>query len=341
MSSVDVIVPCYQYGRYLRECVDSVLSQEGVEVRVLIIDDESPDDTPEVSHALARADTRVMYRRHERNLRHIATYNEGIDWVRAEYYLLLSADDYLLPGALERATKIMDADSRVGLCYGRALELLPDATSRPAPIGLSSGTTDKGSCVMDGLEFIDLCRQNGSNNVVPTPTAVVRSVLQKRLEGYRPELPHSGDFELWLRLAAHGAVGFVDADQAVYRRHPGNMSLSYQGENHLLDLQQRCEAVDWFCRSCNEHVPDANNLRRGLLQPLAREAMRSASAAFNDDKRAVCSQLVGFALRADPQVRWSMLWYILMAKRLLGRETSLAMLRVSHAVRHRVTKASR
>ena len=43
MSSVDVFVPCYRYGHFLRECVKSVLSQSGVSVRVLIIDDASPD----------------------------------------------------------------------------------------------------------------------------------------------------------------------------------------------------------------------------------------------------------------------------------------------------------
>ena len=48
MSRVDVIVPCYNYGRFLRECVESVLSQP-VDVRVLIIDDASTDDTPQVA----------------------------------------------------------------------------------------------------------------------------------------------------------------------------------------------------------------------------------------------------------------------------------------------------
>ena len=66
---------------------------------VPVIDDASPDDTPVVAAELVAADARVAYRRHERNLRHIATYNEGIDWISAKYYLLLSADDYLLPGA--------------------------------------------------------------------------------------------------------------------------------------------------------------------------------------------------------------------------------------------------
>src|SRR5262249_2335677 len=76
MASVDVIVPCYNYGRFLEECVRSVLNQDGVDVKVLIIDDASSDNTPEVGRALAAADPRVEYRRHAANQGHIATYNE-------------------------------------------------------------------------------------------------------------------------------------------------------------------------------------------------------------------------------------------------------------------------
>ena len=76
MSRVDVIVPCYNYGRFLRECVESVLTQP-VDVRVLIIDDASTDDTPEVAAALAAEDGRVEFRRHAVNRGHIAYLQRG------------------------------------------------------------------------------------------------------------------------------------------------------------------------------------------------------------------------------------------------------------------------
>lgn len=66
-SSVDVVVPCYRYGHFLRQCVESVLSQASVDVRVLIIDDASPDNTAEVASALASMDPRVYFVRHGRD----------------------------------------------------------------------------------------------------------------------------------------------------------------------------------------------------------------------------------------------------------------------------------
>src|SRR5437016_876838 len=108
MASVDVVVPCYNYGRFLRQCVGSVLAQEGVDVRVLVIDDCSSDHTPEVGRALAAADPRVEYRRHPVNRGHHPTYNEGLAWASADYCLLLSADDLLTRGALARAARVFE-----------------------------------------------------------------------------------------------------------------------------------------------------------------------------------------------------------------------------------------
>jgi glycosyltransferase involved in cell wall biosynthesis len=49
MSGIDVIIACYNWGRFLHGCVESVLARPGVDVRVLILDDASPDRTPEVA----------------------------------------------------------------------------------------------------------------------------------------------------------------------------------------------------------------------------------------------------------------------------------------------------
>jgi len=87
MSSVSVVIPCYKYGHFLEDAVGSVLDdQEGVDVRVLIIDDASPDDSAEVARKIAARDPRVEVIVHTTNKGHIATYNEGLlDWADGDY----------------------------------------------------------------------------------------------------------------------------------------------------------------------------------------------------------------------------------------------------------------
>src|SRR5215470_6327097 len=87
MSSVSVVIPCYKYGHFLEDVIGSVLDdQEGVDVRVLIIDDASTDDSAEVARKIAARDPRVEVIVHETNKGNIATFNEGLlDWADGDY----------------------------------------------------------------------------------------------------------------------------------------------------------------------------------------------------------------------------------------------------------------
>ena len=311
MSSVDVIVPCYNYGHFLRECVGSVLTQSGPCIRVLIIDDASSDNTDEVAAGLARKDSRVTFLPHESNKGHIATYNEGIAWASADYMLILSADDYLLPGALQRAAQLMDRYPGVGFTFGNAIRL--DESGITKTIDSVTGKADWR--IVDGMHFIEL---NGASNIVPTPTAVVRTELQRRVGGYRTELPHAGDMEMWLRLAAHGSVGMLKPYQAVYRRHAKNMSLDYMTAGFLPEVQQRKAALDSFFRTCGHLLPNAQKLEKKFHYLLGRTALGLASSAFDQGQSQVSEQLAEFAYQTCPSVTRSLSWAKLACRQTLG-----------------------
>jgi glycosyltransferase involved in cell wall biosynthesis len=327
MASVDVIVPCYNYARYLKDCVESVLTQSGVDVRVIVIDDASPDNTAEVASELAQADSRVTFVRHVANKGHIATYNEGIDWTARDYLLLLSADDYLLPGALARATAIMDRAPDIGFVFGNALTLQDNGSSEQnRPFGHDAGAS--GDRVMPGVEFIKYCE---AVNIVPTPTAVVRTTLQKQVGGYRPELPHSGDLEMWLRLAGRAGVGFVDDYQAVYRVHQNNMSRSYMTEM-MPDLLQRKLAIDYFFKHSGLAEKETEQLHDRLFGALGRDAVGRASAAFNEGRTELSGQLSDFALNVHPAIGKSLPWAKLSFKRSIGPKAWLALQSIKRSI---------
>ncbi|ARO23311.1 glycosyltransferase family 2 protein [Rhizobium sp. TAL182] len=312
LQRVDVVIPCYNYAHFLQESVESVLSQAGVDVRVLILDDCSPDNTPEVGKALASRDDRVTYRRHTTNMGHIATYNEGIDWAGGDLFLLLSADDYLLPGSLGRAAELMRTYPNVGMAFGNALIAEPDGnTSRADPLGDNVRPMQ----VLSGPQFM---RLSGASNLVPTPTAVVRTALQKQVGGYRKELPHAGDMEMWLRLASHADVGFIKEDQAVYRRHASNMSLQYYGENILSDLLQRKKAFDALFSQATDSLKEDQTLRRFLARELGNKALQQAGIAFNNFDLATAAAIQRFALEVSPELRNSVPCFKLACKQMIG-----------------------
>ncbi|WP_225847063.1 glycosyltransferase [Streptomyces sp. HPF1205] len=297
MSSVSVVIPCYKYGRFLADCVGSVLDgAEDLDVRVLIIDDASPDDSARAARELAARDPRIEVRVHERNMGHIATYNEGLlEWADGTYVALLSADDRLVPGALARAAALLDAHPEAGFCYGRPLRFrhgdpLPGARTRAT-----------GSVVYPGLWWLERRFREGTG-CITSPEVVVRTELQRKVGGYDPKLPHAGDIEMWMRLAAHADVGYVrGADQAYYRVHGANMStVDFGGQ--LDDLRQRRAAFEAVLDKCGDRLPDAAGLSRTVHTRLARFALRRAYRAYDRGRTDVVpvEELVEFAADCLP-----------------------------------------
>jgi glycosyltransferase involved in cell wall biosynthesis len=292
LGTVDVVIPCYNYGRYLGTCINSVLSQAGVDVRVLIIDDASSDETAQVGDSLAAVDTRVSFRRHDVNQGHIATYNEGlIGWSEADYTVLLSADDMLAPGSLKRAVDIMEADKSIGMVYGRAIHF--EAESEIPARGTQKYTFRRWT----GADWLQH-RCLAGYNVITSPEVVVRGSVQRRVGGYRPELPHAGDLEMWLRIAAISDVAYVRrVPQAYYRVHPSSMMRTVN-QGRFLDLRQRKLVFDKFHQHHRHLLVDADRLYELANRALAREALWDACRAYdrNQVDAAHAGDLVEFAM---------------------------------------------
>jgi glycosyltransferase involved in cell wall biosynthesis len=114
--SVSFVVPCYKLAHLLPECINSILSQSYREFEILIMDDHSPDATPEV--AASFKDPRVRHIRNDPNLGHLRNYNKGIELSRGRYVWLISADDYLGNRyVLERFVALLDENPRVGYTF--------------------------------------------------------------------------------------------------------------------------------------------------------------------------------------------------------------------------------
>ena len=295
MSSVSVVIPCYNYGHFLEDAVASVLDhQQGVDVRVLVIDDASPDGSAEVARTIATRDSRVEVIAHSTNAGHIATYNEGLLlWAGGDYSVLMSADDRLAPGALPRAAALMDAHPDVGFVYGSVIWFDDGA---PLP---SARTRLRGWSVWPGQSWLERRFRRAQTGII-SPEVVVRTSLQKRVGGYDPRLPHVGDQEMWLRLAAHADVGYLrGVDQAYYRRHGQNMSTGY---TPLMTLNQFRLAYESVLDRSGEGLADASHLSEVVHRRLAWEALLAAARAYDRGRteETPVDGLVAFALDCWP-----------------------------------------
>lgn len=312
MSRVDVVIPCYNYGKFLPDCVTSVLDdQPGSDVRVLIIDDASQDDSADIARKLAASDSRVEVVVHPANRGSIATYNEGVmDWAQSDYSVQISADDMLTPGALRRATEFLDKHPNVGFLYGHVVEFR--AGEPPTP-----RLKCRMQRVFPGHRWLERRFKEPVNHIA-SPEVVVRTSLQHQVGGYDPALGHTGDAEMWMRLAAHADVGYLGVDQAYYRRHDTNMSHAMNDD--LVRFTQLQAAYDTVLRRCTAMLPDRDDLSRTVHRRLAHEALWIALRAYDRHRtdRVPVDELVAFAFRCWPDAASLGIYRSLQLRRFIG-----------------------
>lgn len=312
MSSVSVVIPCYNYGHFLQDAVSSALDQANVEVRVLIIDDASQDDSAEVARQIAVRDPRVEVIVHSVNRGHLATYNEGLlEWADGDYTVLLSADDRLTPGALSRGADLLDAHPNVGFVYGHPVHFQDNTPLPPAR------TKVRGWSVWQGNWWIkrQFCH---AHSCITSPEVIVRTSLQRRVGGYDPRLPHSGDIEMWMRLAAYADVGYIrGVDQAFYRVHQDNMTRS---RTTLVDLLQRRAAYEVVLERCARRLPEAEILAHLVHRRLAEEALWTAARAYDRRRteQTPVNELVAFAFDCWPKAGSMPVYHGLQVRQRIG-----------------------
>lgn len=264
-------------------CVYSILRQN-VDVRVLILDDASSDETPEIARLLL-SDSRVEYRRSETNQGAVRTFNTGLEWASAEFTQLVSADDYLLPGSLMRAIQAFEDNKQVGFAFGNALGFLNEPRCR-------ANACDRSVITILGQDFIEEVCERGANPVCGS-TVTVRTAVQKSVGLYEERLPYTHDMEMWLRLAARCSAGYINCDQGVYGIHGGNMTNSYKG---LADVVERRAAVWSFLSKANLPAHESRRLQDKVDPAFQAQALYAAerlvdSPAWQHDGRRAMARI--------------------------------------------------
>jgi glycosyltransferase involved in cell wall biosynthesis len=214
---VSFLVPCYRLAHLLSDCVGSILAQDFDDFEVLILDDCSPDNTPEVAASLT--DPRVRHIRHPQNLGHLRNYNRGVELARGRYIWLISADDRLWrPYVLSR--------------FVAALESHPDATFAFCPVRKFNdegdtalhGSVGSEDAVWRGQDFFDHLL-NG--NIVPAPAALARRSAYEAAGCFPLDLPFAGDWYMWAAFAHQGDVIYMAEPMVKYRLHALNMTKTF------------------------------------------------------------------------------------------------------------------
>ncbi len=209
---VSFVVPCHNYGRYLPDCVHSILGQEGgYDFEIIAIDDASTDDTLEILEKFAGACLRVI--RHSKNLGHVATVNEGFGLARGAFVARIDPDDRYRADFLATTLPKFAEFPEVGLVSCGDAALIDDR----GEITTEHSDRAHGSRDFKGNEFIRILEAN----IICAPAAIARREAWQRAL----PIPAGLAFNDWyfnIMLAREWDFFYVHKVVADYRVHAAN-----------------------------------------------------------------------------------------------------------------------
>lgn len=266
VPTITVVIPCYNYARYLGQAIESALGQSGVAMDVVVVDDASTDGSTDVAHSYAVKDSRIQLLVHSVNAGPVKTFNDGLAVARGEFLVRLDADDLLTPGSIGRSIEVLRAYPSVGLVYGHPLHFSGSALPPPR-------TSPTAWTLWPGQRWLrDRCHD--ACNVITSPEVVMRSSVVQKAGGQK-ELAHTHDMEMWLRIAAYSDVAYIHgADQAWHREH--DKSLSAREVDHYRDLLERRDAFSVLFSGVRDVLTDTEDCRRAAYTALAKQALSFA-----------------------------------------------------------------
>lgn len=221
---VTIAIPTFNGARWLSDAIASALGQTYAHTEILVVDDASDDNSPEI--AASTGDDRVRVVRNERRLGLAGNWNRCIAEARGEYLKFVFQDDLLDPHCVQELFAIMDNFPSVGLAFSPRSILVEgsdDAMTRRWLAQHSHVHTLFAhlSSINDGRRlFQEQIARDPFRNWIGEPTAVfLRTALVRKVGGFNRHMKQLVDAELWLRLMCHGDVAFVDKPLATFRLH--------------------------------------------------------------------------------------------------------------------------
>jgi glycosyltransferase involved in cell wall biosynthesis len=264
---VSIIIPCYNYGRFLAEALDSLLNQTYQNWECIIVNDGSTDNTEEVARKYENADSRFRYF-YQKNKGQWAARNTGITHSLGKYIQYLDADDLLESDKLTLQVSLLEEDPTIDLVYSDVLRF-DDKEKQEREFFLFYWSphppqSGRGENIINALL--------PDNFFLPGCVIMRKKVFSQLKEGFRKAYGLE-DWDFWFRVAIADCVFYHDPREGtrlLARHHGSNVSFNLK---KLLDdrLKVRKEILKDFERL---HKEDKLNLSPSFIKKAIKEHKR-------------------------------------------------------------------
>ncbi|MBL7717965.1 MAG: glycosyltransferase family 2 protein [Flavipsychrobacter sp.] len=226
---VSVIVPCYNYAKFLPFALDSLLAQSLQEWECVIVDDGSSDDTGHVARAYVNRDGRFRYI-YQQNKGLSAARNTGLVATGAPYIQLLDADDLLDERKLQLQAAYLDEHTQVAVLYGDEA-FFHTNTPEQRHKGRDKSYNRDGYLKRSGSGQ-EMVAAFAVNNFISVSSPLIRRSLVNDIGNFDTAYRSYEDWHFWFRAAAAGAA-------FAYEPIPGTETYIRYGHTSMLTNQAK------------------------------------------------------------------------------------------------------
>lgn len=222
-ASVSICIPIYNGAEFLEAALHSVLSQKGVDLQLVVVDDQSTDGSWEISQRVLAdySNFNVIHCRNENRIGMVGNWNCCVEKSDGTYIKLMGQDDLLAPDCLR--TQAANLECRPDISMVTCPRILISKTGR----NLFVNSAIRGK-VESGNIIFDLCLRQG-HNMLGEPVAVMaRREELLQLGKFNPRYNYYTDLDMWLRLIRDRLVLFMQEPLCSFRIHRGACSWQSQ-----------------------------------------------------------------------------------------------------------------
>lgn len=266
----------YRRASVLERTIGDILAQDFTDFELIINDDCSPDETPEIARRAEARDPRVRYCRNERNLRYAGNQNAAVARSRGKYVAFLHDGDRYRPDLLRRWVEAMEKHPTAGLVFND-LEVMDEHGHTAHMVRQPYSPLVSGP---------DLYREMLQRNDCPIfGIAMARKKALEQAGPFREEFPVLADVDMWFRILRNHDAAFVPEPLfRVYPREAGHINKRINWKIRAEDIRIRLEAAEalWAVGSQQRNLARKKILQmylhpnlRWLLAALARGQFRT------------------------------------------------------------------
>ena len=226
---VSICIPTYNGEKHLRETLDSVLAQTFNNLEVLIVDDNSTDNTMGILREYASKENRIRIVQNEINLGLVNNWNRCVDLAHGDWIKFVFQDDIIAPDCVALLLHSCKGGSLFAACRRNILfDKNAESVKKYYKEYIRNITIEKifqGKTVISPEMFRSTCLSYLVANFIGEPTAVMlHKSIFKKYGSFNPNLIQMCDIEFWIRIGIHEGFVYVPNNLATFRVHAGGTS---------------------------------------------------------------------------------------------------------------------